>query len=271
MAEYIHGYSERELIRLREQAQILEPLLHAHVRYPANSRTLEMGCGVGAQTAILARNSPGARFHSVDISAVSLAAAREYVQALGYSNVTFENVDINSRPFPPESFDHVFVCFVLEHLPDPLLTLRYLHSVLRPGGSITLIEGDHGATVWSPSTGASIRVWRAFIQAQLDLGHDPQIGRRLFPLLDRAGFKVASLEPLPIYGDGHSPKTLTDFVDKIIVPMTQTGKEAVLKAGYVDEAVWEEGIKDLAATSKDPANGSFFYTWFKGVGVKEGA
>ena len=37
-------------------------------------------------------------------------------------------------PFDAESFDHVFVCFVLEHLADPVAALARLRRLLRPGG-----------------------------------------------------------------------------------------------------------------------------------------
>jgi len=53
---YIHSYSEREDRRLRDQSQTLTKLLHQDVVYPAGSRGLEAGCGVGAQTVILAKN-----------------------------------------------------------------------------------------------------------------------------------------------------------------------------------------------------------------------
>ena len=267
MNEYIHGYSARELQRLREQAGILEELLHGKVLYPAGANVLEVGCGVGAQTAILARRSPKTSFHSIDISLESLSAAEEYIHSLGLSNVTFERADIRKEPFRSETFDHIFICFVLEHLPDVAKTLTYLREVLRPGGTITVIEGDHGATVWSPATEASLIAWNGLIKTQTDLGHDPLIGRRLFPLLSKARFSIKSIEPLPIYADGHNPELLDDVVNKIIVPMTETAKEAAISAGYTDEATWSEGMADLAATA-DPSCGSFFYTWFKGVGIK---
>ena len=71
---YVHGYSAGEETRLHDQATTLTGLLHADTRYPAGSRVLEAGCGVGAQTVILAGHSPGASFTSIDISAASLAA-----------------------------------------------------------------------------------------------------------------------------------------------------------------------------------------------------
>ena len=64
---YVHGYDPRENIRLQDQANTLVELLHSDMKYPAGSKVLEAGCGVGAQTVTLAQNSPGAYITSVDI------------------------------------------------------------------------------------------------------------------------------------------------------------------------------------------------------------
>jgi len=47
---YVHGYNQRETIRLHDQASTLVDLLPADTRYPSGSRVLEAGCGTGAQT-----------------------------------------------------------------------------------------------------------------------------------------------------------------------------------------------------------------------------
>lgn len=91
--------------------------------YPAGSSVMEIGCGVGAQTLNLARNSPDAQITAVDRSAASLAQARRQVTAAGLDNVEFVHADLFALPFPAASFDHVFVCFVLEHLPQPVEAL----------------------------------------------------------------------------------------------------------------------------------------------------
>jgi cyclopropane fatty-acyl-phospholipid synthase-like methyltransferase len=66
--DYVHGYSKKENTRLHDQASTLTELLHQDTLYPPGSKVLEAGCGVGAQTIILARNSPEANITSVDIS-----------------------------------------------------------------------------------------------------------------------------------------------------------------------------------------------------------
>src|SRR5688500_1044700 len=118
---------------------------------------LEVGCGTGAQTVSLGRNSPQARFVSFDRSDVSLAQARERVKAAGLTNVELRREDLFALPFAPQSFDHVFVCFVLEHLPNPVEALVVLKRLIKPGGTITVFEGDHGSTYFHPDSDAADR------------------------------------------------------------------------------------------------------------------
>ena len=123
---YVHGYDQRENIRLQDQASTLVELLHSDTKYPAGSRVLEAGCGVGAQTVTLAKNSPGALITSIDISELSVNEAKRKVAAAGLTNVQFEQADIFNLTYEHNSFDHIFVCFVLEHLPQPVKPCRRL-------------------------------------------------------------------------------------------------------------------------------------------------
>ena len=112
---YVHGYDSRENRRLQDQANTLVELLHYDTSYPAGSRILEAGCGVGAQTVTLARNSQNASLLSIDISEDSIIKAKRVVESARLSNVQFLCADIFNLDIETESFDHVFVCHVLEH------------------------------------------------------------------------------------------------------------------------------------------------------------
>ena len=83
---YVHGYDPREAERLQDQAAALVDLLHADTFYAAGCTVLEAGCGVGAQTVTLARNSPAAQITSIDVSVPSLDEARARVAAAGLTN-----------------------------------------------------------------------------------------------------------------------------------------------------------------------------------------
>src|SRR5713101_5663432 len=141
--------------RVRTNACRIRPERWSSYCTPTPRTRLEARCGVGAQTVTLAQRSPSARFTSVDISADSIAEAKKATDTAGFTNVQFQQADIFALSFAPASFDHVFVCFVLEHLSRPVEALAILNKLLRPGGTMTVIEGDHGSTYFHPESSAA--------------------------------------------------------------------------------------------------------------------
>jgi SAM-dependent methyltransferase len=246
---YVHGYAARENERLGDQAGALVELLHHDTAYPAGSRVLEVGCGVGAQTHALVANSPGARITGIDVSAESLEVARERVPG-----VEFVQADLFG--FEDEPFDHVFVCFVLEHLRDPYAALRRLKGLLRPGGTITVIEGDHGSAYFHPESTAADDAIDCLVRLQ---SGDAKIGRRLYPLLTEAGFDGAEVSPRMVYVDASRPELVEGFTLKTFTAMIEGVREPALAAGLIDAERFDQGIADLAATE------TFSYTFFKAV------
>jgi SAM-dependent methyltransferase len=261
--DYVHGYSGREAERLVDQATALTELLHHDTRYSAGARVLEAGCGVGAQTGTLAAQSPGAVILSVDISSESLAAARERVRAAGLTNVTFAQADLYAAPLPAASFDHVFLCFVLEHLARPGDALAALKRVLRPGGTITVIEGDHGSAYFHPRSAAAQQAIDCLIALQARAGGDSLIGRSLYPRLVEAGFADVRVSPRMVYVDQSRPRLVEGFTRRTFTAMVESVGERALAAGLVGEAAWRQGIRDLYRTAEP--DGTFCYTFFKAV------
>ncbi len=263
---YVHGYSRREQARLLDQAATLTELLHGDTRYPEGSAVLEAGCGVGAQTVILARNSPGARFTSIDVSPRSLEAARARARAASLRNVAFLRADIFDLPFPERSFDHVFVCFVLEHLARPREALAALASRLRPGGTLTVIEGDHGSTFFHPDDADARRAIECLVTLQARAGGNALIGRQLFPLLRDSGLRDVRVSPRMVYVDGSRPEWIEGFTENTFTAMVEGVREPALAAGLVDAETWRRGIAGLRRAAE--ADGVFCYTFFKGVGSR---
>jgi SAM-dependent methyltransferase len=266
MSAYVHGYDERANERLHDQAQTLAELLHHDTAYPAGSRVLEAGCGVGAQTVTLARHSPEARITSIDLSAGSLAAAARKLEAEGITNVDFRQADIFDLPFEPESFDYVFVCFVLEHLARPVAALEILRGMLRPGGTITVIEGDHGSAYFHPDSDHARRAVQCLVDLQQRAGGDALIGRRLYPLLVQAGCREVTVSPRMVYADASRPALVDGFTRKTFTAMVEGVGEQAVGQGLIGEASWAAGIRDLYRTAED--DGTFCYTFFKAVGLR---
>jgi SAM-dependent methyltransferase len=265
---YVHGYQSREAERLQDQAATLVELLHSDTSYASGSNVLEVGCGVGAQTLPLAERSPNARFTSIDVSADSLAQARRRADEAGFRNVEFKQADILALPFAPESFDHIFICLVLEHLSRPVEALSSLVRVVRPGGTITVIEGDHGSTYFYPPSHAAEKVIRCLVELQRRAEGDALIGRRLYPLMAAAHLERVCVSPLMVYVDSSKPDLVSGFIKKTFVAMIEGVRESAIEAGVIDAEAFDAGIRDLYRTCE--VDGVFCYTFFKGLGTKPG-
>jgi len=263
---YVHGYQPRESERLRDQAGTLVDLLHSDTSYAPGSLVLEAGCGTGAQTMTLARNSPGARIISVDISADSLNEAKARVDAAGIANVQFRRTDIFALPFSRESFDHIFVCFVLEHLARPSDALLRLAALLKPRGTITVIEGDHGSAYFHPDSAAARQAIDCLVQLQRMSGGNAMIGRQLHPLLVGAGFDAVRVSPRMVYADSSRPDLVDGFTRKTFTAMVEGVRDGAISAGLVDAETFDAGIQALHRTAEP--DGVFCYTFFKAVGEK---
>ncbi len=262
---YVHGYDARERQRLLDQASTLVELLHHDTRYPAGSRVLEAGCGVGAQTVTLAGNSPGAIITSVDISETSLAAAAAAIHAAGLTNVTFQRANLFELPFPDRSFDHVFVCFVLEHLAAPVEALRALQRVLRPGGTLTVIEGDHGSAYFHPRSERADRAIRCLVDLQARAHGDALIGRALYPLVTAAGYADVLVSPRMVYVDASRPALVEGFTRLTFTAMVEGVRAAAIAAGITTAEDFDGGVADLYRTAE--ADGTFCYTFFKATAI----
>ena len=293
---YVHGYSSRESERLTDQAEILTALLHNDTRYPAGSRVLEAGCGIGAQTIILAKNSPGALITSVDISEDSLKRAEEKIRQEGITNVSFRQGDIFRLPFEPASFDHIFVCFVLEHLAEPQSALETLRPLLKEGGTLTVIEGDHGSTFFHPENADARRAIgclvelqqrvdvqlrpvsvehedarravQCLVQLQQQMGGNALIGRELYPLVSGAGYQDVHVSPRMVYVDASRPVLVEGFTKLTFTAMVEGVGPEVLKQGLMSRDAWERGVAALYRTAEP--DGVFCYTFFKAIARKCG-
>ena len=259
---YVHGYGDREAHRLADQAGMLADLLHADTRYPAGSRVLELGCGVGAQTELLVAGSPGIELVALDRSARSLALARRRLAGSHPGAwVCWCRADLYDPPFADRSFEHLFVCFVLEHLTDPVRALSGIRRLLRPGGTITVIEGDHGTAVFHPRSAYAWAAVDCLVRLQAADGGDALTGRRLQPLLAAAGYRDIVVTPRPVYADSTRPGMAHGFTLGTFTAMVEPVRDRALAAGLIGAVDWDRGIADLRAAAA--AGGTFLYTFFR--------
>ena len=148
----------------------------------SDSRLIEIGCGEGVVTRILARHCPAhvAAITAIDVSPVGIERARQETKE---PRVRFICSTL-------ESFDatvHDFACMfdVLEHLDDPAGALRRVNDLLGPGGRLLL------STPNRLRLANRIRAWRGRRPVMMDPTHATDFSRaELELMLGQAGFRV---------------------------------------------------------------------------------
>ena len=265
--EYVHGYSDREMERLNDQADTLDEIIHNDTIFRKGNLVLEAGCGVGAQTKIIAAKNPDSNFISIDLSEDSICEAKEMIKSLALTNVDLRQADIYRLPFDDSTFDSMIVCFVLEHLLNPIEALKELKRVLKKGGTMIAIEGDHGSTFFYPDSEYAHSAINCQIQLQKQSGGNSNIGRELYPLLKLIDLADISVSPRMVYADATRPQLVEGFIKNTFTAMIEGVGEKAIKDGIIDFLEFEKGIKDLYRTAEP--DGVFCYTFFKGFGTKK--
>ena len=165
-----------------------------------------------------------------------------------------------------QSFDHIFVCFVLEHLARPVEALVCLKDLLKTGGTITVIEGDHGSAYFYPDSEAAHRAIQCQVELQKRAGGNANIGRELYPLLNEAEFSAIQVSPRMVYVDPSKPQLVEGFTKNTFTAMIEGVRESALEAGLIESKTFDSGIQGLYRTAE--SDGVFCYTFFKAVGIK---
>lgn len=261
MKKYVHGYSKKEAIRLNDQANTLDGILHHDSVWSKGSLILEAGCGVGAQTKIIAPKNPDCRFISIDISDESVKQAKETIASLNINNVEFRQADIFNLPFEDNYFDHIFLCFVLEHLPNPIKALEELKKKVKKDGTIMVIEGDHGSAYFHPDSEEAREAIQCQVTLQKRSGGNANIGRQLYPLLSEAGFSNISVSPRMVYVDDSKPELVKGFTLNTFTAMIEGIANTAVSENLINSERMNKGIADLHRTAE--GGGTFCYTFFK--------
>jgi ubiquinone/menaquinone biosynthesis C-methylase UbiE len=185
MQERLAGVLETRGADPRQQAMRRDFL--ADLAFPANANVLEVGCGTGVLTRVLARWPNVGEVVGVDVATSLLTKARDLAAEL--PNVTFREADGRSLPFEDETFDVVIFDSTLTHVPSPELALAEAFRVLRPLGWLGAFDGDYATATVALGDHDPLQ---ACVDAMMaNSVNDRWLGRRL-PALVRAGnFELA--------------------------------------------------------------------------------
>ncbi len=236
--------AERACLRLDD----FPKLLRRH-GLPSQGRVLEVGCGQGLRSSLIAKQSPALSVIGVDRSPELLASTQEHLNE--NANLSFALADLYELPFADGTFDFVYARLVFMHLNDPLKALKELKRVLTPGGRILIEDADRDCMFFEPAPASFKSYWQKIQEGQRQLGGDPNVGRKLAPYLRTLGFCNMTIEPQTLLGTGRD----IEFLARTLLPSLNS---------YLSPHDQREGaraLQDLHELAQQP-EATFYHFWF---------
>jgi ubiquinone/menaquinone biosynthesis C-methylase UbiE len=162
-------------------------------------------------------------------------------------------------PFADDSKDGAFICWLLEHVQNPLGILQEVRRKLKSGGVLYCNEVLNSTFYLHPYSPATLKYWFEFNDYQWSIQGDPFVGGKLANYLMKAGFQNVTTKVLTHQYDNRTPKKRAAFIE-YWCNLLLSGAPGLLKAGRVDEATVEE-MKNEFRKLKDDPDAVIFYSW----------
>ena len=258
---YLHGFSETEQNRLRQQARFAEQTIYQDINLANSTKLLEVGCGVGAQSEILLRRFPELNLHGIDLSDKQLAAAKSHLSTLAFADNRFniEKMNAEKMSFDSNSFDSAFLCWVLEHIPNPSNVLSEVRRVLTPGSTVYITEVLNSSFFLDPYSPNVWKYWMAFNDYQYANAGDPFVGAKLGNLLMSLGFRDIKTSVKTWHLDNREPERRKETID-FWTDLLMSGADQLINEKVIDKELADNTYKELKAVASNP-NAVFFYSF----------
>lgn len=181
MRRFSADYLDRTRRGLWESREALEPLA-----LPGRERVLDVGCGTGELTRVLAEESPDATVVGVDADPELLRVARERTDLRVVAG------DATRLPVTDDAVDLVVCQALLVNLPDPAAAIREFARVSTD--LVAVVEPDNAAVEVESTVEAEealeSRVRSAYLAG---VETDVALGDRVRDLFEEAGLEVTAV------------------------------------------------------------------------------
>jgi ubiquinone/menaquinone biosynthesis C-methylase UbiE len=143
----------------------VHPLLHKwwlkKLDLAQDSRVLDVGCGTGWASRIVAKMIPNGEVVGIDFAEGMVQKAKQLTskdKASSHGNLSFKIADVEDIPYPDDYFDCAICIESFSWYPKPAAALREMKRVLKPGGKLYVADVPD-----SQSLRLVLRVWKLFI------------------------------------------------------------------------------------------------------------
>ena len=173
-------------------------------------QVLEVGCGTGVVSRDLAKLvGSGGHVTAVDPTPHFIEVARQLQAEQGSESLSFDVEDGRALPYSDASFDLVAAVTVLSHVPERLDVLREMVRVMRPDGTILVVDGEFATNqIEHPDPAMTARVVEAWRVSTVDC---PRLLRRIVPLLQSVGLQVERMDG-HVHLEAGQVDTATSFI-----------------------------------------------------------
>lgn len=142
---------------------------------------LEIGVGEGEN---LRYYRQARQIWAIEPSAERAQRAREAAATTSFIPVTIDVTGAETLPYPDATFDHVVSSLVFCSVNDQVQVLREIRRVLKPGGTLHMVEHVRPQTRWVAALFTAITPrWR-------HIAHNCHLDRATIAVLQREGWQV---------------------------------------------------------------------------------
>jgi SAM-dependent methyltransferase len=199
---------------------------------PNNARWLDVGCGTGAFSELIAKRCAPQSISGIDPSPEQIAYATKAIPT-----ADFRVGSADALPFPDDAFDVVASALVLHFLPDRIKALREMRRVARPGAIVAGYTWQRTASEafapYAPMKKAIQAAGAEFISSPLVPEANPT---GLSDTLRQCGFTDFTVDTIKV---SYSYENFADYWDTMALAFSPTGKSMA--------AMTEEGRAKLRA------------------------
>jgi len=244
------GYVDPEYLKMAaELTEHVKKRSYENMRVRSGSRVLDVGCGTGIDTVVLAQ-LVGKTGHvvGVDHDATMIIEAGDRANEAGIGSwVKHRLADAEALPFASGEFDSCRSERVFQHLHHPDRVLSEMVRVVKRDGWVVVVDTDWGtASIDTSETDIERRLMRVKTEQATNNGY---AGRQLYRLFRQQGLVDVSIELFPLH--------VTDYTFARQMALLDEVEREALSTGVISEDELKRWHQSLDASD---AAGAFFST-----------
>ena len=202
-------------------------------------RVLDVGCGTGAISKDIAEAiGPMGKVIGIDNTEKFIESGK--LKYRSTVNLELHCVDLfHYQPSAP--FDLITSARVLQWLNNPVEALIKMKQMLKPGGTISILDYNHEALEWQPAPPDSMKTfYKTFLEWRNDAQMSNRMAEELPEMFDIAGFSNVQV----LNSDEYYDRSRQDFIAKAGIWSKVAASTQMVDEGYLDNDLRLQAIAE---------------------------